>query len=296
MNKQISIERIYNLDMNSGQTEPKQNLLTKEIFYDAQGNPTKDISYNPPGVVDQTIESKYDDQNRLIEESCLDGEEELLEKTFFEWDAKGKKIKEEKHYLDGSIDTTVFTYNQDGHLIEKLCRNDDDEMEYKEAFKFEGKQLVEYIRYDEDEEIAEKKSFTLNDNKLESEVHWTAEEKSETKKEYRYDEEGNVEKELYYNAKKQLVKKIEYQKYRGRYIEEFIEEDAYQRNTTKLEYDEKNNIILQEQFNRNGEINHRVERIFDQNQRLAETMTYVNAKGQGMNLHFKEVHQYEYFD
>ncbi|PKP35054.1 MAG: hypothetical protein CVU00_04085 [Bacteroidetes bacterium HGW-Bacteroidetes-17] len=296
MNKQISIERIYNLDMNSGQTEPKQNLLTKEIFYDAQGNPTKDISYNPPGVVDQTIESKYDDQNRLIEEACFDGEEELLEKTFFEWDAKGKKIKEEKHYLDGSVDTTIFNYDSDGHLIEKLCKNDDDEIEYKEAFKFEGNQLVEYSKYNEDEEIAEKKSFTMNDGKLESEVHWTAEEGNETTKKYRYDEEGNVEKELYYNAKKQLVKKVEYQKYRGRFIEEFIEEDPYQLNTTKLEYDEKNNIILQEQFNQNGEINHRVERTFDQNQRLIETMTYVNAKGQGMNLHFKEVHLYEYYD
>ena len=296
MKKQISIERIYNLDMNSGQTEPTENLLTKEIFYDAHGNPIKDISYNPPGVVDQTIESKYDNQNRLIEEACFDGEEELLEKTFFEWDANGKKIKEEKHYLDGSIDKTVFTYNSNGNLIEKLCKNDDDELEYKEEFKFEGKILVEYLRYNEDEEITEKKSFTINDNQLETEVHWTVEDDIETTKEYRYDEEGNVEKELYYNAKKQLVKKVEYQKYRGRFIEEFIEEDPYQKNTTKLEYDEKNNIILQEQFNRNGEINHRVERTFDKDQRLTETMTYVNAKGQGMNLHFKEVHQYEYFD
>jgi len=296
MSKQISIERIYNLDMNSGQTEPTQNLLTKEIYYDTQGNPIKDVSYNPPGVVDQTIESKYDDQNRLIEEACFDGEEDLLEKTFFVWDTDGKKINEEKHYLDGSIDTTVFTYNSDGHLIEKLCKNDDDEIEYKEEFKFEGKQLVEYLRYNEDKEVEEKKSLRFNNNLIEAEVHWIAEEDIETTKEYRYDEEGNVEKELYYNQKKQLVKKVEYQKYRGRLIEEFIEEDPYQRNTTKLEYDEKNNIILQEQFNRNGEINHRVERTFDQDQRLAETMTYVNAKGQGMNLHFKEIHQYEYFD
>lgn len=296
MTKQISIERIYHLDMNSGQTEPKPNLLTKETYYDTHGNPIKDISYNPPGVVDQTIESRYDDQNRIIEEACIDGEEELLEKTFFEWDADGKKIKEEKHYLDGSIDTTLFRYNSDGQLIEKLCKNDDDEVEFKEEFKFAGKQLVEFIRYNEDEEIEEKKSYTLNDKQLEAEVYWTAEENSETTKEYRYDDEGNIEKELFYNHKKQLVRKVEYQKYRGRFIEEFVEEDPYQRNTTKLEYDKKNNIILQEQFNREGEINHRVERIFDQNQRIAETMTYVNAKGQGMNLHFKEVHQYEYFN
>ena len=295
MNKKISAERIFQIDLNGGQTEANNNALTKEIILDEQGNTIKEISYNPPGIIDQTIESKYDDQNRIIEESCFDQEDDLLEKTLFFWDEENKKVKEEKHYLDGSIDTTTFTYNEDGHLIEKVCKDDEGEIESKEVFNHKDKRLHEHIVFEGSEEIVEKKTFVFEDGKLVAETHLDADEGDETKKEFRYNEEGSIEKELNYNAKGQLVKKTEFLKYKGPHILEFREEDPYKNNLTKLQYDKGDNIILQEQFDINGNLNHRIERTFDEGQRLLESMTFVNTQGQGVNLHFKEIHKYEFW-
>ena len=296
MKKQISIERVYHIDLNSEQKEPIPNLLTKELFYDEFGNLIKEITYNPPGIVDQTIESKYDDQDRMIEEICFDGDHELLEKTLFEWDAEGKKTKEEKHYLDGSFDITNFIYNSDANLIERIQRDDEGEVESKEVFIYQDKYLIEHLKYGENEELENKKTFSFKEGKLSAEIHWDIIEQIETRKEYRFTTDGNVEKELYYNSKGDLVKKTEYLKYNNHNVVEFMEEDAYHKNTTKLAYNENNNIILQEQINAAEEINHRIERIFDQDQRPIETLTFVNSRGQGVNLHFKEIHQYEYFN
>ncbi len=296
MTRLISVERIFNLDLNSGQKEPNANLLTKEIFYDKNANVIKELSYNPPGVVDQTVESKYDDRNRLIEETCYDDNDDLLEKTLFFWDDENRKIKEEKHYLDGAMDTTLFIYNSNGDLIEKTQRDDEDEIESKEVFVYQDKYLIEHLKYGEDEELEEKKLYTIKDGKIAVETHWDRVEQTETKKEFRFSEDGSLEKELFYNSKGELIKKIEYLKYHKRFILEFVEEDQYKRNTTKLAYDENDKIILQEQFNREGLLNHKIERSFDQDQRIVESLTFVNTQGQGINLHFKEVHQYEYFD
>jgi hypothetical protein len=296
MNKKISAEKIFQIDLNSGQTEANENMLTKEIFLDEYGNTIKEISYNPPGIIDQTIESKYDDQNRIIEESCFDEEDELLEKTLFFWNEKDKKIKEEKHYLDGSIDTTTFTYNDDANLTEKICKDDEGEIESKEVFTYKNKRLHEHIAFGEDEKIVEKKTFEFEEDKLISETHLDADEGDETRKEFRYDIDGNIEKELNYNTKNQLVKKTEFLKYKERHILEFREEDPYKNNITKLAYNEANNIILQEQFDINGNLNHRIERSFDEGQRLLESMTFVNTQGQGVSLHFKEIHQYDFRD
>lgn len=296
MEKKISVERIYNLDLNGGQTEPNSKLLTKELFFDEQGNVIKEITCNPPGIVDQTIESKYDTKNRLTEEACFDEDDEMLEKTMFFWDEENRKIKEEKHYLDGAFDTIIFTYNSNGDLIEKLQKDDDDEIEAKEIFVYQDKYLLEHLKYGEDEELEEKKTFLIKDGKIASETHWESSEQIETKKEFRFTEDGSVEKELFYNAKGELVKKIEYLKYNKRFVLEFVEEDPYNKNTTKLVYDENDKIIRQEQVNRDGEVNHRIERIYDDNQQIVESLTFVNSKGQGVNLHFKEIHQYEYYD
>ncbi len=294
--KQVSVERIYNLDLNGGQTEINENLLTKELFFDEQGNLIKETTFNPPGVVDQTIESKYDAKNRIIEEICLDADEEMLEKTLFFWNEENKKVKEEKYYLDGAIDTTIFTYNPNGDLIEKIQKDDDDEIESKEVFNYQDKLLLEHLKFGEDEELEEKSTYTIENGKIAIEIHWESAEQVETKKEFRFSKDGSMEKKLFYNAKNELIKKIEFLKYKNGFVEEFIEEDQYHKNTTKIAYDENNNVIKQEQLNRNGETNHRIERIFNQDQQILETLTFVNAGGQGVNMHFKEVHQYEYYD
>ncbi len=293
MKKQISVERIFQIDLNSGKSEADNSTLTKERLFDEQGNTTKEVSYNPPGIVDQTIESQYDEKNRLIEESCFDEEDELLEKTIFYWD-NDKKIKEEKHYLDGSIDTTTFTYNTNGQLTEKMCKDDEDEIENKELFNYDGKRLNEHMLFEGEDELIEKKTFVFENDKLISETHLDAIEGDETRKEFRYDADGNIAKELNYNPKNQLIKKTEFLKYKGQYVIEFREEDRYKNNITKLTYNEYDNIILQEQFSIDGELNHRIERNFDDGQRLLESLTFVNTQGQGVNLHFKEVHKYEF--
>lgn len=296
MSKQISVERIYNLDLNSDQTEANSNLISKELFFDKNKNLIKEVSYNPPGLTEQTTAYKYDEQNRLIEECCYDADDDLLENTKFFWDGENRKIKEEKHYLDGSSDTTIFTYNKNGDLVEKVQTDDEDEVEAKEVFVYQDNLLLEHLKYGEDEELEEKKTFTIEEGKSRTEIHWDGFEQTETKKEFRFTEDGRVEKELFFNSKGELTKKIEYLKFHKEFILEFMEEDQYHQNTTKLVYDEHNSVILQEQFNKEGQLNHRIERTFNQDRELTEVLTFVNSGGQGVNLHFKEVHKYEYFE
>ena len=296
MKNQISVEKIYRIDLNSGQTEANNNALQKELRYDKNGNLIKEINYNPPGVVDQIVAYKYDQNNRLIDESCFDDEEELLEKTIFEWGPNGHKTKAVKHYQDGSFDTTTYKFDANNKLIEKECVDDENEAESKDVFTYQGDLLTEHINYDEDGDIAERTSFIFEQGKKIEERHWESSDQAENLKKFQYDEDGNLLKELYYNPSGQLIKKTEYISYQDGLMTEFVDEDPYGKVTTKLQYDENRNIIFQEQTNGKGELNHRIERVFDEHQRVLETNTFVNVHGRGVNLSFREIHQYELFD
>ncbi|MCP4552650.1 MAG: hypothetical protein GY834_11540 [Bacteroidetes bacterium] len=295
MSKDISVEKTYRINLiNKTAEEISEKQLYKESHFDRSGNLIKEINFNPPGITEQVTVNEYDKNNNLIKECCFNGDEELDEKVTIEWSSNGKKLKEHKHYLDDSFDTTTFSYNEDGNLIKKVTMDDEGSLEAKELFIYNGKTLLEHIQYNENEEAIEKKSYVYQEGKLLEEKHWEIEDGHKNSIRFEYNSDGKPEIEKHYNHKEQLVKKIEYSGYANDRILGFVEENPYHKNTTKLEYDKNNRIILQEEINKSNKINHRIERIYNEDGLLVETTTLINE--QGTFLNYKNFFHYEFFE
>lgn len=295
MSKAISVEKIYRIDLiNKTAEEISEKQLYKESHFDRSGNLIKEINFNPPGIIEQVVINKYDENNNLIEECCFNSEEEMDEKVTVEWGSNGKKLKEYKHYLDGSFDTTTFSYNDDDNLIEKVTMDDEELLELKETFVYDGKNLLEHIQFNEDEEVIDKRNYVYQQEKLVEEKHWEIEDGHVNNIRYEYNSDGKIEVEKHYNHKDEMVKKIEYSGYANDRMLGFVEEDPYHKNITTLEYDNNNRIILQEQRNKANEINHRIERFYNEDGLLKETRTLI--KGEGTFLNYKNIYRHDFFN
>jgi hypothetical protein len=121
--------------------------------FDPDGRPLKEMRYNRHGEFEEMFEYGYDDQGNLLRESYYPVENEIAEeKTFVRNDA-GQILRILKHYLDGSVDTTTFEYNEAGELSKRTTTTDEGEVEQVETFEWENGVLVGQQILDEHGEL-----------------------------------------------------------------------------------------------------------------------------------------------
>jgi len=114
------------------------------IEYNRDGNPLKDTRYSQAGEFEEMNEYEYNDNGEMALDRYYTEPGFAAEETRFFRDEGGKIVKAEKRYLDGSVDTISYEYNEAGKLVIKTTRTDEDEIEQVETFEWDGDTIVNH--------------------------------------------------------------------------------------------------------------------------------------------------------
>ena len=133
--------------------------------FDINGNLLKEIKYNRFGEFEEMFDYGYDQSGNVIRESYYPEENELAEEKIFTRNDSGQVVLALKNYQDGSIDTTIFLYDDSNHLIEKKTTTDEDEVEQIEKFEWDNGILINHeILNGEGEPISETEEHPARPN------------------------------------------------------------------------------------------------------------------------------------
>lgn len=154
------------------------SYLFLEQFFDDRFNKIKEVILSEEGDEEQIILYSYNNDNKLIAEQHQFIFDEIEEKTNFIYH-DGLLVEKRKEFSYGSIETTIYSYNQDKLPTLIKVVDDHGEEEESEVFEYEGKNLIHYVKqnaligkdtelwlkYDEKNRLIEEKKWTHNDLK-----------------------------------------------------------------------------------------------------------------------------------
>jgi len=264
--------------------------------FDEQGHTLTEITYFPSGEIEHKCESKYNDKGLLIEEVLINDEGAIDERKKFEYNDKDQVIKEFLIYQDESSDTTTYSYDDAGRLIEKVTLDPDGEFESKKEFVYENQNLVKETVSDADQKILRETCcvFDAKGNEIEI-TEFDAEDGNKIKTEFIYNEEGKRTESLRYNFKGEAVSQNFYKEDEKGQLIEIIEQTKFSKSITQLSYDDKGNMIDQLETNKAGELISRISRTFNEDNNLVEVAVTNDRHGMGLNQNYVIQYQYEYF-
>jgi hypothetical protein len=265
MSKKIRTEKIYQVLVRPdevSETVESGRVLNSIREYDRAGNLILEVSYHPDGSISDKNEHEYDVHGKIIRSTTYDGGNEPLETTKINRDKNGHPIKEEIIYMDGSVDTVDYTY-EDGLLLNKVRKTDDGDIEQREVFSYNEGNLILYEKYDDDDQIIyQVKNSYNNDIIVKSEI-FSSEDDEPFTQVMEYDKEGRRKSELRYDKKKRLVEKNIYETDSHGRVIKVTEENPSRKNTTEFSYDEKGRLLYQKESDINGDRVSEVNREYD---------------------------------
>lgn len=298
MAKKVKSINLFKKDFFPSSASPEKSRSTEYKYssteYDNNGHVLLELKFNSDQKLEDKFVNKYNDNGILIEEKHYLSYKDLAEHKTYELDKNGKILKAFKHYSDGSKDTIQYNYNANGDLVERVTIDSYDEVEAKDIFEYEGKNLIKKETHEYDE-LTSKETFEYDpDGNVVEESSWTEEESN--RRSNVYNEKGKIEKVLFYNKKDELVAKTNYTYDDKDRIVGVTEETPYGNSSTVIKYDDKGNAIEQIEKNEQGEINNSAIRKFNDNNDVVETEVFIEMHGRGVNQQYILKYEYEYFN
>jgi len=281
-------------DLSSDSLEIRE-INYRFTLFDESGNPLKEINYSPDGGIEEIVERDFVN-NLPVEERYFDQEEELVERKTFTYCNKGIIETETKHYLDGSEDITAFIYDDDGKLIKKILKDEEEVVEQSDYFHYAGKYLTLHEAFDSDNNLVKKYTYKYDTvgNIIESTVFDdNAGENYQIVNEF--NAEGQRIKFVKYDHNQNPLEEVAYEYDNRGNITKIAEVAPMVKNTTFLEYDAEDNLIKQEEYNHSQQLNHRIEREYDNNNNITGSRVFIDYHGEGLNRNYLLEYVYEYF-
>ena len=300
MEKNIKSVTVFKKDYFSG-TSPTdadiEEIIYTRTVYDEKKNIVKEEKYFPDGSIEQLYDYRYNEQGQLIEEILYHEENEIADRKTFENDENGRIIKEFRHYQDGTADTTFYKYDEYNNLIEKISVDSDNQVESKEINEYNNGKLVKKEIFEGEKELVLLNIFSFDEkgNEIES-VTWDSEENKKRKFVNEFDDKGQKIKTLVYNDAEQLIARTTFSFNDKNQISQIVEESAYDKNTITLIYDEQNNVIKEEEFNKDNVLNYILNKKYDPDNLILESEVSIDRHGQGMNQHYILRYDYKFLE
>jgi len=249
----------------------EESFVSLIVNYDRQGNEIARYEYKGPGEFESKMEYRFNEQNRIIEETAYQDEFEILERKVFTRDESGQVLKIDIEYSDGSEAVQTVERDDEENTENWIERDEDDELESREFLKFdqEGRVILRES-YDYRDKLTEVFEYDYGENgKLARQRHLDERRKLILETEFRFNESGLPTLRASRNRKGVLSDflKIEYnesgqplkQSFSGRFTYTYeydqngnnIEEkhyigDSILEDVITSEYDANNRLILEE--------------------------------------------------
>jgi len=251
----VSVTRIAVKSGFNEQLAEETSFLFLEQFFDKKNNKIKEVILSEEGDEEQIIEYNYDEEGKLISEKHHFLFDEIEEKTEFNYE-NGLLMEKKKEYSYGSIETTVFSYNNHKLPTSIKVLDEDGQEEESEIFEYEGKNLIHFLKqnaligkdtevwfkYDEKNRLIEEKRWSHNDLKTLTTYYDYTNDDEEPNIKIKNDKGAVIEAHIkHLNEKKQLVKHEIQQVNNG--LKTFI---------TTYEYNELDKITFLETINQSG--------------------------------------------
>lgn len=298
MKNKIKSALTFHMDLGSAENLEAKTIetLQQEVVFDAQGNVAEHIQYLPDGSIEDRVTNTYNAEGKLAEEVLYDSDGEIAEHRTLEYMEKGTLSKEIKHYEDGSQDIISYGYDDAGHLKEKIFGDDSGYIEKREVFTFEGDNLISEMEFDKDDTLLKESNFTYDDdgNLAESTESPTGE--MGGRKVTIYNIRALPEVIKYYSESGNLIARTKYEYNEKGQVIDISEETQSGTSSSHSEYDEHGHAVVVEDRSANEELNHRIERTFDENGNLLTSHVFINGHGRSLNQHYLERIEYTFFD
>ena len=216
----ISVTRIAAKGGFNEQLPQETSFLFLEQFFDKSKNKIKEVILSEEGDEEQIITYSYDNDGNLISEKHHFLFDEIEENTAFNYE-NNLLVEKKKEFSYGSIETTVFLYNNHKLPTSIKVLDEDGIEEESEIFEYEGKNLIHYLKqnalvgkdteiwfkYDEKNRVIEEKRWSHNDLKTLTTYYDYTNDEDEPNIKIKNDKGAVVEAHIkVLNEKKQLVK------------------------------------------------------------------------------------------
>ena len=269
-----------------------KEYLHQYTEFDEAGHPIEAITYLPDGTVEHKYNYKYNSEGKLVDEILLEFDDEVTEHRSMEYNDEGKLAKEYIHYLDGTADTLIYTYDKEGRLLSRRSIDSDGETGNYLVNVYEGNHVVSETEYDiTGIIITQRKIIYDEDEKIIEEVFKTPEENYNIL--YSYDEKGVASVRRRYNEDKHLMERNTFTyDFEGR-LSESMDETSSGIEITYTGYDSEGNVILQEEKSEGGELLSSIERTYDSENRPLTTSVFSQKPGQQVPQHYRIRIEYE---
>lgn len=262
--------------------------------YDPEGQLIQEMRYNEEGEVEDKKVNTYDESGWLVEEISYLGEEDMAEHMAYERDAAGKVTKAFKIYQDGERDTIHYNRDEAGNLIEKITIDSYNEEEAREIIDYENNKIMLRKRYEYDELLLEE-SFSYDpDGNMKTHTKWSAEDEN-ARYESTFDSQGRIMGIQKLTLKGKQLSQVTYH-YEKEQLTAIVEKDAQGENTTNIVYDGQGNAIEQTEVNKQGGINNRAVRTYNENKDVVSSEVWIDFHGRALNQHYILTYEYTYFD
>jgi YD repeat-containing protein len=278
-------------DLDETEIREKEYLHQYTTFDDA-GLPIEAITYHPDGSVEHKYKYTYNSDGKVVDELLLETDDEITEHRSMEYNAEGQLEKEYIHYLDGTADQLIFTYNKEGRLTSRRSIDSDGETGNYLVNVYDGDHVASETEYDISGEIITQRKIIYNEEgKITEEIFRTPEEDYQIL--YNYDEQGVASVRRRYNADKHLTERDTFTYDSEGRLSESIEETSSGIEITYTAYDSEGNTILQEVKTEDGELLSSIESTYDNSKRPLTTSILSIRPGQNVPQHYRIRVEYE---
>jgi hypothetical protein len=270
----------------------EKEYIHQSTGFDENGHPVEVITFNQDETVEHRYTYQYNSEGKVIDELLLEADNEITEHRSMEYNAEGLLAKEYIHYLDGTSDQLIFTYDTEGRLLSRRSIDSDGETGNYLVNVYDGRHLVSESEYDIAGEIITQRKIMYNeDGKITEEVFRTPEENYHIL--YSYDEKGVASVRRRYNEDKLLTERNTFTYDSEGRLSESMDETSSGIEITYTSYDDAGNIILQEEKTEEGDLLSMVMRTYDEMNRPLTTSVHSKRPGQQIPLHYRIRIEYE---
>lgn len=257
--KTQKVYRHYNGTWDGIESEETPDTSAWKLTYDREftkdGELVYEIEFDVAGNEVQKQLNTYNDKEKIVRHE-LYNEGQLVETIVFEYNDNGQLASEYREFEEGYPLRTLYTYDDEGRMSQKLVEDTDGEQEKRETFEYHPEwkdKVVKHEVYDEEDSFtsSEETEYELRDGEVKVKSHKVTDHTmGQARRTVYYDaktREDHIAFVTYNDKEKALeLSKVIYDE-KGREVEERSESILPSENFEVLyTYDDEDRIIHQE--------------------------------------------------
>ena len=258
--------------------------------FDENGSILCDTTYAANGSLAEKIEFEYEGNELVCKKIFLD-ENQIAENHCYHY--QDKKLKSKTiEYIDGNNEEILYFYDSNGNLIS--IESEEGEGGH-EKMEYQNGKLTRHLIIDDFEEV-EKDERRFYENEKLIRIDQLSYDEGELRTiSTMLDDNSRIIAERIQNQSGKLVAEKSFE-YSTEGLLTVIKTKS-QKGEIKLvfEYDSRGNEILQEEFDSDEKILHRVVRVFNENSDVTEAEVEIFNYGKSIDVHYKIEYSYNYY-